>query len=168
MAIIAQPIDFVGINYYTRAVCQADKAGGLFQVITVQPPGEYTTMGWEVYPEGLYELLTRLHNEYAVPQIYVTENGAAFADVVDGAGQVLDRRREAYLRNHFLQAQRALADGVPLRGYFVWSLLDNFEWTHGYYQRFGVIYVDFATQQRIVKQSGRWYAQVTRAGGLTP
>ncbi len=168
LRIIAQAIDFLGVNYYTRSVVKADDGDTFLRLAPVQPPGEYTTMGWEVYPEGLYELLTRLHREYGVGQIYITENGAAFADVVGPDGAVRDARREAYLRSHFVQAHRALAEGVPLRGYFVWSLLDNFEWAWGYQQRFGLIYVDFATQQRIIKQSGRWYARVTRENGVAP
>lgn len=125
-------------------------------------------MGWEVYPPGLYNLLIWVHREYAPPAIYITENGAAFADVVAPDGKVRDPRRQAYLEAHFAQAHRAIQQGVPLRGYFVWSLLDNFEWTHGYTKRFGVIYVDYPTQKRIVKQSGEWYAQVTRQNGFAP
>lgn len=163
LAVIAGPVDFLGVNYYTRAVCQADPEADILQVATVRPEGsEYTLMGWEVYPEGLYDLLIRLYREYEVQCLYITENGAAFPDVVDGERQVRDPRREGYLREHLLQAHRAVEDGVPLRGYFVWSLLDNFEWAFGYSRRFGLIYVDFETQERIIKQSGRWYARVTR------
>ena len=129
-------------------------------------PGEHTEMGWEVYPEGLYNLLMKLHRDYSPKSLYITENGAAFQDRLDAQGQVKDSRREAYLREHFLQAHRAIGDGAPLHGYFVWSLMDNFEWAYGYSKRFGLIYVDYQTLQRTVKQSGRWYAQVTRENGF--
>jgi beta-glucosidase len=119
-------------------------------------------MGWEVYPEGLYQVLTRVHADYGPSRILVTENGAAYGDVVVD-GEVDDPDREAYLREHLLQAWQAIEDGVPLAGYFVWSLLDNFEWAMGYGKRFGLVYVDYATQERIVKRSGRWYAEVTRS-----
>ena len=132
----------------------------------MQPPGrEYTEMGWEVYPEGLYQLLTRLHSEYSPPALYVTENGAAFEDtVVEGA--VRDPQRLRYIHEHILQAHRAIEEGVPLRGYFAWSLMDNFEWGYGYSRRFGLIYVDYPTQARIIKESGLWYAGVTRENGV--
>jgi beta-glucosidase len=165
MAIIGRPGDFLGVNYYTRQVCQAGGAAPL-HVEGVKQRGEHTEMGWEVYPEGLYDLLTRLQREYAPQGIFITENGAAFDDQIDQQGEVKDARREAYLREHFIQAQRALGAGVPLRGYFVWSLLDNFEWSWGYGKRFGLIHVDYATMARTIKQSGRWYSQVTRANGL--
>jgi beta-glucosidase len=124
-----------------------------------------TEMGWEIDPSGLHDMLARLQREYGVP-LYVTENGAAFADVVGPDGGVADPQRVAYLDGHFRAALRALADGVDLRGYFVWSLLDNFEWAYGYSKRFGLVYVDYATQQRIPKDSARWFAQVTRRNGL--
>jgi len=100
--------------------------------------------------------------DYAPPVMYVTENGAAFDDVVGPDGRVYDERRQAYLESHFAAAARAVADGVPLRGYFVWSLLDNFEWAEGYDKRFGLVYVDYNTQERTVKDSGRWYADMLR------
>jgi beta-glucosidase len=151
------PLDFLGVNNYFREVVR--DAPGAEQVGTeqVQPPGEYTTMDWEVYPDGLRTLLERLHRDYPFPAYYITENGAAFPDQVAPDGHVHDDRRKAYLQAHFESAAKAIAAGVPLRGYFVWSLLDNFEWGYGYSQRFGITYVDFATQQRIIKDSGRWY-----------
>lgn len=169
LGLIASPIDFLGVNYYSRTLCQADRRGGVLEAVQVSPPtNELTAMGWEVYPEGLYELLTRLHREYGVENLYVTENGAAYPDVLDAEGQVKDAKRETFLREHFIQAQRAIGDGVPLRGYFVWSLMDNFEWARGYTPRFGLAHVDHATQKRTIKQSGRWYAGVTRKNGVTP
>jgi beta-glucosidase len=157
-AIIARPVDFLGLNYYFRTILHRHPDEG-FQMI--QPEGaEITAMGWEVYPPGLHTLLSRLHNEYHVPAIYITENGAAFPDTLSSDGAVHDPRRLSYLREHFLQAQQAISEGVPLLGYFVWSLMDNFEWAHGYSPRFGTVYVDYPTQRRIVKDSGRWYSKV--------
>lgn len=157
-AIIARPVDFLGLNYYYRTILHQKPDGCTEQV---QPEGaEYTTMGWEVYPQGLHTLLSRLHNEYHVPAVYITENGAAFPDTLSPDDQVHDPRRLNYLREHFLQAQQAISEGVPLLGYFVWSLTDNFEWAVGYTQRFGIIYVDYPTQRRIVKDSGHWYSKV--------
>jgi beta-glucosidase len=152
------PIDFLALNYYTRALLTHDPADAFLQVRDVRTPTpEWTEMEWEVFPQGLYDVLTRLHNDYSFPALYITENGAAFPDEVNAAGQVNDERRVAYLAAHFAEASRAISAGVPLKGYFVWSLMDNFEWALGYTKRFGIIYVDYATQQRIIKQSGHWY-----------
>lgn len=168
MAIISRKIDFLGVNYYTRSVVKHDPKGGLLQLSGVRIEGsEYTEMGWEVYPDGLYELLIRLHRDYKVPAIYITENGAAFKDEVTDDGKVHDERRLNYLREHFLRAHRAIQEGVPLKGYFVWSLIDNFEWAYGYTKRFGIVYVDYTTQKRIVKDSGWWYKQVITENGVT-
>ncbi|MFI5275049.1 MAG: GH1 family beta-glucosidase, partial [Ktedonobacterales bacterium] len=161
---IAAPLDFLGVNYYTRAVVAAGRQGPSHPVV-VKPRGERTSMGWEVYPQGLREVLERLHREYAPPALYVTENGAAYRDHVTAKGTVLDPERVGYLRRHFVAAREALATGVPLRGYFVWSLLDNFEWSYGYTQRFGLAYTDFTTQQRTVKQSGTFFARVAATNG---
>jgi beta-glucosidase len=117
-------------------------------------------MGWEVHPPALRRLLNRLRQEYPVPPLYITENGAAFPDEISPDGRVHDQRRLQYLRSHLIQARLAMADGVDLRGYFAWSLLDNFEWAFGYSKRFGLVHVDMGTQQRTVKESGWWYAQV--------
>ena len=121
-------------------------------------------MGWEVYPPGLYDILTRVHRDYQPAKIYITENGASYSDGPDDSGRVRDERRTAYLQEHLAHARRAVQAGVPLAGYFVWSLLDNFEWAKGYAQRFGVVWVDYATQQRIPKDSARWYARMIAAG----
>jgi beta-glucosidase len=148
---IAAPMDFLGVNYYSRSVASADgswsaKHGGL----------ELTEMGWEIYPDGLTELLLRLHRDYAVPPLYVKENGGAFKDeVVDG--QVHDQDRVAYIASHIAAVGDALAQGVPMEGYMVWSLMDNFEWASGYEKRFGIVHVDYATQRRTMKDSARWY-----------
>jgi beta-glucosidase len=167
---IRQPLDFLGVNYYTRMVAAADPASraagnsdGLLGFTRVEPAGERTDMGWEVYPDGLAQVLTRLARDYPTPALYVTESGAAFPDQLDPDGRVRDERRTAYLDAHFRAAAGAVAAGVPLRGYFVWSLMDNFEWAYGYSKRFGLVYVDYPTQRRVVKDSGRFVGEVTRA-----
>ena len=165
LATITTPIDFLGVNNYSRAVVGAGDAPVL-KIASVRPEGEYTEMDWEVYPEGLYRLLVRVHQDYAPRALYVTENGAAFADEVSPDGKVHDPRRVAYLQGYIAQAHRAIQEGVPLKGYFVWSLLDNFEWGYGYTKRFGITYVNYETQQRILKDSGEWYAGVTRQNGV--
>ncbi len=165
--LISQPTDFLGIDYFTRAVVQYDPASPPLQAQLVIPTGaKVTGTGREIYPQGLYDILLRVHQEYAPPRILITENGAAFPDSVTD-GRVEDPDREAFLHEHILEAHRALQDGVPLAGYSVWSLLDNFEWQYGYEPRFGLIYVDYATQDRIIKSSGRWYAEVTRENGVS-
>lgn len=163
---MATPIDFVGVNYYSRAVVAHEPGAGLLHTRTIPQPGLHTAMGWEVYPEGLYETLTWIREAYGDPLLFVTENGAAFEDRPDETGQVADDERLDYLRRHFHQAHRAIQDGVRLGGYFVWSLLDNFEWALGYSKRFGIVRVDFETQKRTIKKSGRWYAQVIAQNGL--
>ena len=119
-------------------------------------------MGWESYPAGLFELLRRLQQEYGNPPVYITENGAAFDDVVTADGRIHDEERRAYLEQHLAVVAAAVSAGADVRGYFVWSLLDNFEWTYGYDKRFGIVHVDYASQQRIIKDSGYWYADFIR------
>ncbi len=160
MAAIAAPVDFLGLNYYTRSIVRSTEIPEAQNARPAVKRGpEVTEMDWEVYPEGLHEMLVRLKDEYPFPAYYVTENGAAYADKPSADG-VHDPRRLAYLRAHFAQAARAIADGVPLKGYFVWSLLDNFEWALGYTKRFGIVYVDYATQERTPKSSALWYREV--------
>jgi beta-glucosidase len=171
---IAAPLDFLGINYYTRHVVRhAEGAGagpspwvGAQDVEFVTRGLPQTAMGWEIDPDGLHEVLTRVQREYTELPLFVTENGAAFADERGPDGAVPDPERIAYLDAHFRAAHRAIEDGVDLRGYFVWSLLDNFEWAYGYGKRFGLVHVDYATQERTPKASARWFAQVTRANAL--
>lgn len=155
MEVIATPLDFVGINYYIREVIRSKDAHARQEVFPVK---ERTEMGWEVYPDGLFEILTRVQADYPFERLYVTENGAAFVDQVGPGNVVDDPRRVAYLQGYVDAAARAIEAGVPLHGYFAWSLMDNFEWAHGFSKRFGLIYVDYHTQERIVKASGRWYA----------
>lgn len=161
MEAIAAPLNFLGVNYYARTIARSDAVPeSENDPPTVLPNAERTAVGWEVCPEELYELLMRLHRDYAFRALLITENGAAYDDQVGPDGRVDDPRRISYLKRHLQAAARALAEGVPLRGYFVWSLLDNFEWALGYGPRFGIIYVDYATQRRIPKSSAYWYRRV--------
>ncbi|MCU0734993.1 MAG: GH1 family beta-glucosidase [Methylotetracoccus sp.] len=166
MRLIREPIDFLGINYYSRSVVRDDPAGDLCGVSRVrQAAAEHTAMDWEVFPEGLESCLLWVRRRYGALPLYVTENGAAFEDAPMHSTAIKDVRRLDYLRRHLLAARRAMAAGVDLRGYFVWSLLDNFEWTHGYAKRFGIVGVDFPTQRRILKDSGKFYSDVIRSQG---
>ncbi|HPV08293.1 MAG: GH1 family beta-glucosidase [Aggregatilineales bacterium] len=167
MEAIATPIDFLGINYYSRHVIRSeDVPEAENEPQEVFASDDRTEMGWEVYPEGLYDMLGRLHFDYRFPALYVTENGAAFEDVVGEDGCVNDPRRVAYLCEHLRAASRAIAAGVPLKGYFVWSLLDNFEWSFGYTKRFGIVHVDFDTLERTPKASAEYYRKVIRANAV--
>ena len=167
MALIRQPIDFVGINYYTRSVTRHDPQQWPLRASGVpQRQATRTETAWEVYPQGLIDVLHWADARYGHPPIYITENGAAFYDPpVAADGRVEDPLRVAYLRAHLLAAHAALSDGVDLRGYFAWSLLDNFEWALGYAKRFGIVHVDYATQQRTLKDSARFYAEVIASRG---
>ncbi len=152
------PLDFLGVNYYTRRIERHPRVPASENLPqTVFPRDEHTEMGWEVYPEGLFEIMERLHRDYAFPQYFITENGAAYPDSVDESGAVQDPKRVAYYQSHLAQTARIVKSGIPLRGYFAWSLLDNFEWSFGFSRRFGIVYVDFETQQRIPKASYQWY-----------
>jgi beta-glucosidase len=162
LAAIATPLDFLGVNYYSRAVMRAGPKGRPVAVIDV-PDEELTDMGWEVYPEGLHTSLLRIYREYWSGPTYITENGAAYTYPAHPDGSINDPKRIDYLREHLLAAHRAMADGVPLRGYFLWSLLDNFEWGLGYEKRFGVFAVDAASQRRTPKESAYWYRDVVAA-----
>jgi beta-glucosidase len=150
---IQQHTDFLGVNNYRRSVVSAGSDLPPVNMKRVSPPGEYTEMGWEVHPEGLYKVLKWIHQNYPIPKIYVTENGASFTDAISTDGKVHDERRVTYLRDHIKQAHR---------GYFAWSTLDNFEWAYGYSRRFGVIYVDYKTQKRTIKDSGYLLAEIAK------
>jgi len=167
MRLIQQPLDFVGVNYYSRGVTRADPGDWLLGAAKVrQPQHAYTEMEWEVYPAGLSDVLNWVRERYGDIPLYVTENGAAFADRPSAAGAMLeDTPRVSYFREHLRAAHRAIAAGVPLRGYFAWSLLDNYEWSFGYSKRFGIVHVDFQTQRRTPKRSARFYADVIRTNG---
>ena len=161
---IAAPTDFLGVNYYTAIVLQDE--GENRSPVSPELPVDCTEMGFPVNPDGLHRLLNRLHFEYQPGKLYITENGASYSDGPDGDGRIRDQRRLKYLREHFVAAHRAIECGVPLAGYFVWSLIDNFEWNKGYAQRFGIVWVDYETQRRIPKDSALWYKQVIAENGL--
>jgi beta-glucosidase len=160
MAAISTPVDFLGVNYYSRMLVRAsEQAPGAPGVEFIQVPGAvYTKMGWEVFPQGLTDLLVRLHHDYAPPAMCITENGAAFDDEWNGDAHVHDPLRQAYLVRHIEAVARAIEQGAPVASYIIWSFIDNYEWAHGYKMRFGIVYVDYPTQRRVVKASGRWYA----------
>jgi len=155
MESIMVPIDFLGVNYYQRRVI-ARGADGSWRHVH-QDGSLHTDLGWEVSPNGLFDLMRRLRDEYAPPAIVVTENGATFADARAHDGHVRDPERRDYIAAHVDALRRAIADGVPVEGYFAWSLLDNFEWADGYSRRFGLVYVDYSTLERIPKSSFYWY-----------
>src|SRR6266566_2334566 len=182
--IIAAPIDFLGVNYYSRMMVRGlagtHKAAGAQETLPQAQPGSssknqppvadryeavervpgssYTEMGWEIYPRGLADILTRIYRDYEPKMMLVTESGAAFDDRWDGNNHVNDWQRVYYLREHVAMIAQTIGQGVPVNGYFVWSLMDNFEWAEGYSKRFGMVYVDYPSQRRIVKDSGYWYA----------
>jgi len=157
MALIRQPLDFIGVNYYTRNFAST---GNPWDVHSTG--NEVTDMGWEVYPPGLTELLCRMHRDYPLPRTLVTENGAAYKDVVVN-GQIDDAARASYIRDHIEATLRAREAGVPVDGYFAWSLLDNFEWASGCSKRFGIVHVDFDTLKRTPKRSALWYRDFLKA-----
>jgi beta-glucosidase len=163
LAAIRQPVDFLGLNYYSPLyVAHADDS--VSRVRFVSPPDgvPLTALDWPIEPDALTEQLIELRDRYGNPEIYITENGACFEDTIEADGTVRDGARIDYLRSHLLAARSAQRRGVALRGYFVWSLLDNFEWAEGYSRRFGVIQVDFATLRRTPKASFHWLADVIR------
>jgi beta-glucosidase len=176
LELIGQPLDLLGINYYTRHTVRAGDAAatepspfpGSEDVEFVHGDVPLTQMGWAVDPAGLVEVLGRVHEQAGPLPLYITENGAAFPDEVSSDGAVHDVERTAYLRSHLQSCYRAIEAGVPLRGYFVWSLMDNFEWAHGYSKRFGIVHVDYPTQRRTPKDSALFYTSVLREGRLPP
>jgi beta-glucosidase len=164
---IAAPLDFLGLNYYFRNIARSNLISETENLPrTVVPNGEFTEMGWEVYPDGMYEMLGEVHFAYKFPALYITENGAAYPDQLRPDGQVEDLARIAYIRRHLRKVWEAIKIGVPVRGYFVWSLLDNFEWALGTSRRFGLIHVDFRNQRRTCKASAKWYKNVIAANAI--
>lgn len=160
MDTIAAPIDFLGVNYYTRQVVTAGAPSAV-------PGGAATTdMGWEVFPHGLSEILEWIWTEYQIDPLFVTENGAAYTD--DPGDPSADPKRVSFLREHLAAAAQSISRGVPLRGYFVWSLLDNFEWGHGYLQRFGITHVDYETLERTPRDSARYWSSVAASNAVDP
>ncbi|TXH67447.1 MAG: glycosyl hydrolase family protein, partial [Lysobacteraceae bacterium] len=163
---ITQPLDFVGINYYTRCVTRACESYPLNAGQVRQPLGTYTETGWEVYPQGLVDLLLWFKRTYGDIPLYITENGAAFFDPpVAERGRICDPLRVNYLHKHLHAIYDAISAGVDIRGYMAWSLLDNLEWSLGYSKRFGLVHVNYATQERTPKDSARWYSEVIASHG---
>jgi len=177
MAVVSAPLDFLGVNYYTSHVVAAGDRDrpqdldenspwiGCRDTVFVPQDCPRTLMGWDVQPQGLRKLLNRIHEDYECPPLYVTENGAAYDDVLID-GEVNDPERTSYLDSHLRAARDAIEDGVDLRGYFVWSLLDNFEWSWGYTRRFGIVHVDYGTLERTPKASAHWFRSVVRANAV--
>jgi beta-glucosidase len=168
MALIKQKLDFIGINYYTRSVTRASDSYPVGASAVKQPLGTYTETGWEVFPQGLLDLLVWAKDRYGNLPTYVTENGAAFFDppVAEG-GRIRDPLRTDYLHKHLRAIRDAIDQGCDMRGYMVWSLMDNMEWAHGYSKRFGIVHVNYGTQARTPKDSARWYSGVIASNGGT-
>jgi beta-glucosidase len=163
----ANPIDFLGINYYTRIVVRKSKEPAFLGCEIVVPEhANLTGIGWEIYPEGLYNILMKICLDYGNPLMYITENGAAFSDTQIKDKTIQDDDRIGYIKAHLIEINRAIKDGANIGGYFLWSLMDNFEWSHGYSQRFGIIHVDFETLKRSWKKSAFWYRDVIERNGV--
>lgn len=166
MSAINQPIDFLGINNYYSSFIRHDEHNWPVYASEISTGRDRTKMDWEINPEGLHDLLVYLDKEYGGIKIIITENGAAFNDIVNREGKVEDDNRLDYLYTYLEQVHRAIDSGVNVKGYYAWSLMDNFEWGHGYSKRFGLVYVDFKTQKRILKKSAYWYSEVIRNNGF--
>ncbi|MGE5583415.1 MAG: GH1 family beta-glucosidase [Bacillota bacterium] len=164
--IISTPLDFLGLNNYFGTMVTQDETRWPLE-LSESFIGEYRTeTGWGINPDCFYDLLKRLHRDYQVAKIYITENGCAFKDMINRDGVVLDENRVDYLYRHLYSAYKAIREGVNIAGYYVWSLMDNFEWAEGYSKRFGIVYVDYPTQRRIIKKSGYWYREVIKNNGF--
>ncbi len=158
MAIIrSAEVDFLGVNYYLRKVVAFDDTQSVLKFEELHPEGEYTDMGWEVFPEGLRVLLHTLRDEYGNPTMYITENGIAYGEGLTPEDRLKDAKRISYVERHLEQAKLCIEDGVNLKGYYLWSLFDNFEWAHGYNKRFGIIDINYDTFERTWKESAHWY-----------
>ena len=175
MDVIRAPLDFIGVNLYYRTVVSAPTLAERFSDarffllparMELGQAGPKTDIGWEVWPSSLYDLVMRITRDYGRPVLEVTENGCAYNDVPGPSGVVHDERRIAYYQQYLAELARAIGDGADVRGYHAWSLLDNFEWAEGYSQRFGLVHVDFKTQKRTIKASGKWYARVAAENRL--
>ena len=164
--IISTKTDFLGVNYYSRAVIRNEEIDENNNLPRNVDMGPKTDFGWEIYPPGIYDLLMKLKNEYKEQNIYITENGCSYGDGPNSEGKINDTRRIEYYHSHLMELKRAIEDGVPCSGYFAWSLMDNFEWAQGFSQRFGLIWVDFETLERIPKDSYYWYKKYISANGL--
>ncbi|MBI9052008.1 MAG: beta-glucosidase [Anaerolineaceae bacterium] len=168
MDIISTPTDYIGLNYYSRLIAAYDpEANKPLQVkIVKEPDVEYTAMDWEVFPDGLHDVLTRIYKEYKPKEIIIAENGCAVNDVVNEDGKVIDPQRVSYIKRHIHAMQKTMQEGVPVKGYYVWSLMDNFEWSYGFSKRFGIIYVDYETQKRIPKESYYTYQKIVKNNAI--
>ena len=168
MDMIRAPLDFIGVNHYSRYIARKTFLPFIgFRIMKPVYEGAlFTDMDWEVFPDGFHDILTWINAEYDNPPIYITENGAAYDDRRIEE-EVHDTDRIAYLKDYLRNLHRAMEDGCDVRGYFVWSFLDNFEWEYGLSKRFGIVYVDYDTQRRVVKESGRWYREICRTGTVT-
>lgn len=163
---MAVPIDFLGVNFYSRKVCHDPSGGKGTQILNQRDENNVSARNWEIYPQALYDLLTWLRKEYNIPKFYVSENGIALHDKVAADGQVHDPARIRYVKQHLEMVLRAIEAGVNVQGYMCWSLMDNFEWAYGTLSRFGLAYLDFQTQKRFLKDSGKWFGRVARANAL--
>jgi beta-glucosidase len=174
MNIARAPLDFLGINLYYRTVVSAPTLSERFSEIryfllparmAAGQKGPKTDIGWEVWPESLYDMVMRITRDYSRPALEITENGCAYSDAPGADGAIHDQRRIAFHEQYLAELARAVHDGADVRGYHAWSLMDNFEWSEGYRQRFGLAYVDFSTQRRTIKDSGKWYAKQSKVKG---
>jgi beta-glucosidase len=164
--IISQPLDFLGVCYFSRFVVKRSEES-LLEVEMVEPPiGQANDMGWEIYPQGMYEVLKRVHEEYSPREIYISENGIPLVDRIENDGTIRDEKRIAFLARCLAHVNQAIAEGIPVCGYSVWSLMDNLEWDLGLSKRFGLTYIDYTSLKRIPKTSFRWYRGVVRNGKL--
>ncbi len=166
MKIISTPIDFLGVNYYTRTVVKGLYVKGILQEEIQDYPNDHSTM-WEFYPEGLREIIELIWKNYTPTEIIITENGTALSDKVTSLGEVNDDKRIEYIQEHLKVVHHLIEKKIPITGYFAWSFLDNFEWSYGYSKQFGLVYVNFLTQQRILKKSAKWFGNVCKSGAFT-
>jgi beta-glucosidase len=167
MDIVKASHDSTTINLYTRAIVAHDPHDHNMGVKQVRAGGEEVTeFGWEVYPPALSEMILRITKDYSGIPIYVTENGCSYGDGPGADGKVNDERRVSFLRRFIFEVGKAIEAGADVRGYFLWTFTDNFEWAEGFQQRFGIVHCDFKTQARIVKESGHWYSKLARSGAL--
>lgn len=166
MKIISASLDFLGVNYYSRQVCHDPAGGEGGRVLNERSKVNVSDRDWEIYPQAMYDLLIWLGMGYNFPNIYLTENGASYRDVLSPDGEVHDPKRTDFLYQHLTTLLKVIEAGVPVRGYFCWSLMDNFEWAFGTSSRFGLTFTDFTTQKRILKDSGKWFGKVARANRI--
>jgi beta-glucosidase len=166
MQTIAAPIDFLGVNIYTRSVEHDPRGGEGSRVLNTRSETRQTGRNWEIYPQAMYDILVTIRNGYNFNNIFLSENGASYHDVISPDGKIHDELRIDYLDQYLSTLLRAIEAGVPVRGYFCWTLTDNFEWAAGTSSRFGLAYTDFVTQKRTLKDSGVWFGKTARANAI--